>query len=98
MTPPEAAERLRELLKDGHLDLRSPEGSAPGAVRQLRRLAATEVMSVGRLAEAHCDAAAIAAEAGSQLPEGALAGVWAYAVRRWSTACDAGRRRLARRG
>ena len=78
MTPPEAAERLRELLEQGHLDLPLPGGGdTPRRFQQLRRLAATEVMSVGRLAEAHCDAAAIAAEAGSQLPEGALAGVWA---------------------
>ena len=78
MTPPEAGERLRELLEQGHLDLPLPGGGDTcGRFRQLRRLAATEDMSVGRLAEAHCDAVAIATEARCRLPEGALAGVWA---------------------
>jgi hypothetical protein len=78
VTPPEAGERLRELLEQGCLDLPLPgRGDTPGRFRQLRRLAATEDLSVGRLAEAHCDAVAIVAEAGSRLPQGALAGVWA---------------------
>ncbi|MGH9271178.1 MAG: acyl-CoA dehydrogenase, partial [Ilumatobacteraceae bacterium] len=76
-------ERLRRLLADGRLDLPLPGG---GATRErwrgLHDLAASEELSVARLAEAHADAVAIVAEAGLALPAGddggpAFAGVWA---------------------
>lgn len=73
-----ARRRLRQLLDAGDLDLPDPGG---GDTRRrfgaLRRLAAKEDLSVARLAEAHCDAAAITHEAGRSLPPGTLAGVWA---------------------
>jgi hypothetical protein len=69
---------LRALLQCGELELPRPgAGATAERFRRLRHLAATEDLSVGRLAEAHCDAVAILAEGGRQLPDGALAGVWA---------------------
>ncbi len=78
MTPTEAVARLRQLLASRALDLPRPAGGDT-AVRfgALAELAMAEDLSVARLAEAHCDAAAIVAEAGMRLPPGALAGVWA---------------------
>ncbi len=84
VTPRQASaeRRMRQLLDAGELDVPDPGG---GKTRRrfgtLRRLAATEDLSVGRLAEAHCDAAAITREAGQSLPHGALAGVWASKFR-----------------
>ncbi len=82
MSPVE--ERLRELNEGGALVLPPPAGGATvERLRALRRLAATEDLSVARLAEAHTDAVAILAEAGRALPHPAdgsdlaLAGVWA---------------------
>ena len=82
MSPVE--ERLRELNASGALLLPPPGGGATvDRLRALRRLAATEDLSVARLAEAHTDAVAILAEAGRALPHAvdgsgiALAGVWA---------------------
>ena len=78
MTPADAIGRLRQLLADGALDLPLPAGGETAArFTALAGLAATEDLSVARLAEAHCDAAAIVAEAGHTLAPGALAGVWA---------------------
>lgn len=84
MTPAEAEARVRQLLAQGALDLPVPaRGATPERLRALRTIAATEDLSVARLAEAHVDAAAIVAEADRQLPSGpsdfptALAGVWA---------------------
>ncbi len=82
MSPVE--ERLRELNASGALLLPPPAGGATvERLRALRRLAATEDLSVARLAEAHTDAVAILAEAGRALPRRvdgsdlAVAGVWA---------------------
>lgn len=74
-----AEQRLRALVHEGRLDLPLPAaGRTPERLRRLHDLAASEDLSVARLAEAHCDAAAILAEAGRcLLPHGALAGVWA---------------------
>ena len=78
MTPTEAAARLRQLLAAGALDLPLPaSGHTSDRFDALADLAAGEDLSVARLAEAHCDAVAIAGEAGRTLPAGALAGVWA---------------------
>ena len=74
----DAERRLRELLAAGDLRLPAPgSGNTRRRFRQLHHLAATEDLSVARLAEAHCDADAIVAESGASLPDGVLAGVWA---------------------
>jgi len=76
--PVDAAGRLRALAATGALDLPRPGGGATTArFDALRSLAATEDLSVARLAEAHTDAVAILAEAASAVPAGALLGVWA---------------------
>lgn len=76
--PCETERRLRGLLAEGQLELPLP---ASGETRErfhgLQHLAAREDLSVARLAEAHCDAAAIVAECERSLPADALAGVWA---------------------
>ena len=78
MTPTEAVARLRQLLAVGALDLPIPAGGhTSDRFTGLAKLAAGEDLSVARLAEAHCDAVAIAGEAGRTLPAGAVAGVWA---------------------
>jgi hypothetical protein len=70
--------RLRDLLTKGQLELPQPgRGQTRQRFDSLQQLAATEDLSVARLAEAHCDAAAIVAESGRALPPGMLAGVWA---------------------
>jgi len=74
----EADRRLRALLAEGRLALPLPGGGhTVDRLRGLSLLAATEDVSAARLAEAHCDAVAILAEAGHALPAGMLAGVWA---------------------
>jgi hypothetical protein len=71
-------ERLRELLASGQLELPLPgAGRTPERLLRLAELAASEDLSTARLAEAHCDAAAITAEAQTSLPADAVAGVWA---------------------
>lgn len=71
-------QRLRLLLAGGQLELPLPAaGRTAERLVGLAELAATEDLSTARLAEAHCDAIAITAEAGTSLPEGVLAGVWA---------------------
>jgi hypothetical protein len=71
-------QRVRLLLAGGQLDLLLPgAGRTAERLLALAELAATEDLSTARLAEAHCDAIAITAEAGTSLPAGALAGVWA---------------------
>ena len=78
MTPTEAVDRLRHLLAAGALDLPfAAGGHTSDRFDALDKLAAGEDLSVARLAEAHCDAVAIAGEAGRTLPARALAGVWA---------------------
>lgn len=70
--------RLRELLAECRLDLPLPaSGATSRRWRDLQQLAEAEDLSVARLAEAHCDAVAILAEAGRELAGDALAGVWA---------------------
>jgi len=84
VTPAQAAaeHRVRQLLDAGDLDLPDPGcGETRARFTALHRLAATEDLSVARLVEAHCDAAAIAHEAGRSLPPGAFAGVWASKFR-----------------
>lgn len=74
----EAEGRLRELLAAGRLQLPPPgSGETRRRFRDLHHLAATEDLSVARLAEAHCDADAIVTESGASLPGGMLTGVWA---------------------
>jgi hypothetical protein len=76
--PVDAIARLRQLAGTGALDLPLPgAGATPERLRALRALAATEDLSVGRLAEAHTDAIAILREAGAAVPTDALLGVWA---------------------
>jgi hypothetical protein len=69
--------RLRDLLARGSFDLPLP-GHGKTAIRH-RCLAAIgrEDLSLARLAEAHIDAVAILAEAGSTPEPGAIYGVWA---------------------
>ena len=70
--------RLRQLLAGGQLELPLPaQGDSVRRLLQLHDLCAGESVSVGRLLEAHCDAAATLAEAGRALPPNVLAGVWA---------------------
>lgn len=72
--PVDAGARLRQLA----LDFPRPGGGAtPARLDALWTLAATEDLSVVRLAEAHTDALAICAEAGYPVPRGTLLGVWA---------------------
>ncbi len=74
----DADRRLRILLTEGRLDLPLPGGGhSVDRLQRLSHLAATEDVSVARLAEAHCDADAILAEGGHVRPADALAGVWA---------------------
>ncbi len=76
--PVDAAARLRQVAASGALDLPLPgAGATPDRLRALRALAATEDLSVVRLAEAHTDAIAILREADCAVPPTALLGVWA---------------------
>ena len=68
---------LHRLLAAGELDLPLP-GSGRTAERHRRLLTiARRDVSIARLAEAHCDAVAILAEAGRSPEPGAVYGVWA---------------------
>jgi len=81
-TPADAEARLRQLVGGGELDVPLPgAGRTDERFERLLGLAAAEDLSVGRLAEAHCDAVAIAAEAGRVLPAGAIGAVWASRYR-----------------
>ncbi len=76
--PVDAAQRLRALERSGELTLPRPGGGAtPARLDALWSLAATEDLSVARLAEAHTDAVAILTEAGHEVPPAMLLGVWA---------------------
>jgi hypothetical protein len=69
---------LRDLLRDGELDLPLPGGGATAnRHRRLFELARRHSVSVARLAEAHTDAVAILHEAGREPVPGSLYGVWA---------------------
>lgn len=71
------AARLRAAQADGRLDLPPlGGGDTMDRWRALMGLARADV-ALGRIAEAHVDAVAILAEAGSSLAPGRLAGVWA---------------------
>jgi alkylation response protein AidB-like acyl-CoA dehydrogenase len=73
----EPIERLRQLHRAGALELPLPgSGSTRQRHRALLELG-REDLSLARLAEAHCDAVAILAEAGRVPRPGALYGVWA---------------------
>jgi hypothetical protein len=71
---------FREMLDAGSFDMPSP-GCGQTAIRH-RRLAAIarKDLTLGRLAEAHCDAVAILNEAGWPSQPGALYGVWASEI------------------
>jgi alkylation response protein AidB-like acyl-CoA dehydrogenase len=71
------AERFRNRLNDGSLELPLPGGG--DTARRHRSLAeiAREDVSLARLAEAHCDAVAILTEAGAAVRPGVLYAVWA---------------------
>ncbi|WP_158412461.1 hypothetical protein [Ilumatobacter nonamiensis] len=74
------SEAMHELLVSGRLDLPHPGGGATSdRHRALIELARTYPVGVARLAEAHCDAMSILAEAGCEPVGGALYGVWASA-------------------
>jgi alkylation response protein AidB-like acyl-CoA dehydrogenase len=71
------AERARDALADGRLELPAlGGGNTPGRWTALVELAADDV-DLARLGEAHVDAVEILREAGIDAPEGALLGVWA---------------------
>jgi alkylation response protein AidB-like acyl-CoA dehydrogenase len=75
-----AADRFRDLVARGELDLPDPGGGASGErLVALFELARLQPVSVARLAEAHTDALAILHEAGRQPDASALYGVWASA-------------------
>jgi hypothetical protein len=70
-------EKLRDLHREGGLDLPFPgRGETAGRHSRLAELA-REDLTLARLAEAHTDAVAILAEAGRPPEPGALYGVWA---------------------
>ena len=76
--------RLRQLLADGALDLPLPAGGETAArfIALAGLAAGPRTCPSARLAEAHCDAAAIVAEAGRTLAPGVLGRRVGLAVRR----------------
>jgi hypothetical protein len=74
---PDLAQRLRDLLGAGKLDLPLPGHGHTGDRHRALLEFAREDLALARLIEAHIDAVAIAYEAGMRPHEGSLYGVWA---------------------
>lgn len=78
MTVTMTSRTLSELMVSGRLDLPHPgDGATAERHRRLIELARHLPVGVARLAEAHCDAISILAEAGRDPVPGVLYGVWA---------------------